>query len=106
MRRREAQPLFFASRKADCLSEASFCLLAKSKGGVAYEVQRLIFSFGIFSFASRQKKSTFVQAKEKVHNQLQIKKEVQPPTEPEALSDDWNILAIYIKFCVWLKNWY
>ena len=46
------------SERSEFPSEASFLPFSKNTLGVAPEIQRLIFSFGIFSFASRQKKST------------------------------------------------
>jgi hypothetical protein len=48
-------PLFFALKKADCLSVASFCLLAKNEGKVAPEVQPLIFFFWYLFFCIKAK---------------------------------------------------
>ena len=48
----------FCVKKGRLFEQSEFLPFSKRRSGVAPEVQPLTFSFGIFSFASRQKKST------------------------------------------------
>ncbi len=48
----------FCVKKGRLFERSEFLPFSKRHSGVAPEVQPLTFSFGIFSFASRQKKST------------------------------------------------
>ena len=56
----------FCVKKGRLFERSEFLPFSKRRSGVAPEVQPLTFSFGIFSFASRQKKST------KSNNKYQI----------------------------------
>ena len=55
---RQANARSGASERGDCLSEASSSPFSETEGVSRRENAALIFSFGIFSFVSRQKKST------------------------------------------------
>ena len=56
----EVASLFLTLKKTDCLEHDDFLPFSKNEDWVVPEVRLLIFSFGIFSFASRQKKSITV----------------------------------------------
>ena len=55
---RQANARSGASKRGDCLSEASSSPFSGTKEESRRKNAALIFSFGIFSFVSRQKKST------------------------------------------------
>ena len=55
---RQANARSEASKRGDCLSEASSSPFSETKEESRRKNAALIFSFGIFSFVSRQKKST------------------------------------------------
>ena len=55
---RQANARSGASRRGDCLSNASSSPFSETKEESRRKNAALIFSFGIFSFISRQKKST------------------------------------------------
>ena len=55
---RQANARSEASKRGDCLSKASSSPFSETKEESRRKNAALIFSFGIFSFVSRQKKST------------------------------------------------
>ena len=56
---REAEDGRRPLKRADCLSEASFCPLGRRPSGVARRAQTGSFLFGIFFFRTSERKSAY-----------------------------------------------